>query len=68
MLHRAYTEKVDVYAFGIILWELVSRQHPFDEFPFAQWPAQLEDAIIGGTRPTIPQNCHEEYKKLIQAW
>ena len=36
-----YADKVDVYAFGIILWELVARARPFDEFPFAQWFAQV---------------------------
>lgn len=28
--HGAYNEKVDVYAFGIMLWEMVARQVPFD--------------------------------------
>eukprot|EP01114_Cavostelium_apophysatum_P015009 TRINITY_DN4008_c0_g1_i4.p1 TRINITY_DN4008_c0_g1~~TRINITY_DN4008_c0_g1_i4.p1 ORF type:complete len:1425 (+),score=391.51 TRINITY_DN4008_c0_g1_i4:717-4991(+) len=60
-----YAEKADVYAFGIILWELVARSRPFDEFPFANWGAQLEDSIVAGTRPTIPSNCHPLYKKLI---
>ncbi len=27
---KPYNEKVDVYAFGLVLWEMVSREVPFD--------------------------------------
>jgi hypothetical protein len=51
------------------LWELITCELPFDEFPFCQWPAQLEDSIMSGTRPTIPSFCVPSYKKLIaQCW
>mmetsp|Transcript_4454 Transcript_4454/g.6234 ORF Transcript_4454/g.6234 Transcript_4454/m.6234 type:complete len:1257 (-) Transcript_4454:61-3831(-) len=69
MQRKPYNQKVDVYAYAIILWELLTREHPFDEFPFAQWSAQLEDSIIAGTRPMIPSNCLAGYKKLItECW
>jgi serine/threonine protein kinase len=69
MSQQCYNEKVDVYGFGIILWELITKQHPFDEFPFAQWMAQLEDKVISGTRPSIPYDCPTDYKKLIhECW
>ena len=41
----------------MILWELLTGERPFEEFPFTQWLAQLEDSIIAGTRPTIPADC-----------
>ena len=29
MLFKPFNEKVDVYSFGIVLWEIVMRQAPF---------------------------------------
>eukprot|EP01133_Synstelium_polycarpum_P004077 gene4077-4749_t len=67
MAATAYSEPSDVYAFGIILWELYSRSHPYDEFSFGQWMSKLEDEIIRGLRPTIPSTCPPEYAELIQS-
>ena len=27
---KPFTEKVDVYAFGIVLWEILTRENPFN--------------------------------------
>eukprot|EP01122_Echinamoeba_exundans_P016971 TRINITY_DN8780_c0_g1_i1.p1 TRINITY_DN8780_c0_g1~~TRINITY_DN8780_c0_g1_i1.p1 ORF type:complete len:603 (+),score=88.11 TRINITY_DN8780_c0_g1_i1:336-2144(+) len=48
---RAYTEKVDVYSFGILLWELFSCRVPFSES--AANPVTLAMKIMGGARPDI---------------
>ena len=34
--HKPYDHKVDVYSFGIVLWELVTGDHPFKSFNFVQ--------------------------------
>ena len=70
MKKEQYTEKADVFSFGIIMWELIGRTKPFDEYDIAQssFTYQLEDAIIEGLRPTIPKGmeCPPEYVKLME--
>jgi serine/threonine protein kinase len=60
-----FTEKSDIYSFGIILWELVTRQHPFSEYNY-QFMFELEDIIKTGGRPTIPADVPEDYAVLIR--
>ncbi len=31
IMGRKYTEKADVYAFGIILWEILTRLEPYED-------------------------------------
>ncbi|KAL6073683.1 Myotubularin-like phosphatase domain [Balamuthia mandrillaris] len=71
MQNKEYTEKADVYSFGIIMWEVISLQHPFKEYT-AEYDAdsRLEDAIIQGLRPsvTFPEASESpEYMSLMQA-
>lgn len=40
-----YTKKVDVYSFGVIVWELLTRSQFFNEIPFHH---QLETAVVSG--------------------
>ncbi|MDP2436925.1 MAG: protein kinase [archaeon] len=45
-----YTTMVDVYAMGIILWELLVRAHPFEETSMDT----LKWHVLNGGRPLIP--------------
>lgn len=39
---RQYDEKVDQFAFGTLLWELVTRQVPYDGIDVADIRAKVE--------------------------
>ncbi|XP_065864942.1 uncharacterized protein [Euphorbia lathyris] len=60
------SEKVDVFSFGIVLWEILTGDEPYANMHYG--------AIIGGIvnntlRPTIPSYCDAEWKKLMeQCW
>ncbi|KAL4571182.1 hypothetical protein LXL04_017935 [Taraxacum kok-saghyz] len=52
--HRPYTQKVDVYSFGIVLWELITGMLPFQNMT----AVQAAFAVVNkGVRPTIPHDC-----------
>jgi len=55
---------VDIYAFGIILWELLCRAHPWPTYAFI---SDHEKDIINGVRPTIPDDCPADYSGLMKA-
>jgi serine/threonine protein kinase len=69
MKKEQYTEKADVFSYGIIMWELVVRKKPFSEYDIAnsEFTYQLEDAIVGGLRPSVPVDCPSGYAELMQA-
>ena len=52
--HRPYDQKVDVYSFGIVLWELITGMLPFQNMS----AVQAAFAVVNkGVRPTIPHDC-----------
>jgi len=63
---KCYGRKVDVYSFGLILWELVSGTLPFADMN----PVQVAVAVIDkNSRPVIPTHCPHGLRDLInQCW
>ncbi|EMS50445.1 Serine/threonine-protein kinase HT1 [Triticum urartu] len=52
--HRPYNQKVDVYSFGIVLWELITGTLPFPNMT----AVQAAFAVVNkGVRPAIPHDC-----------
>jgi serine/threonine protein kinase len=60
--NEKYDEYADVYSFGIVLWECITREDPFRGLP----PFQI---VIGvgtkGLRPPIPTDCPAHWAKFI---
>ncbi|KAJ6419650.1 hypothetical protein OIU84_029715 [Salix udensis] len=60
------SEKVDVFSFAIVLWEILTGDEPYANMHYG--------AIIGGIvsntlRPTIPSHCDSEWRGLMeQCW
>eukprot|EP00026_Physarum_polycephalum_P000501 Phypoly_transcript_00502.p1 GENE.Phypoly_transcript_00502~~Phypoly_transcript_00502.p1 ORF type:complete len:1390 (-),score=279.22 Phypoly_transcript_00502:293-4462(-) len=65
-LKTAYTEKCDVYSFGIVVWEIVAQgKLPFQEFASEQVMLVKERIARQGLRPQIPTTCPEDLARLI---
>ncbi|KAK6123471.1 hypothetical protein DH2020_042792 [Rehmannia glutinosa] len=55
-------EKVDVYSFGIVLWELLTALTPFDDMT----PEQAAFAVCQkNARPPLPSSCPTAFRRLI---
>ncbi|KAF8412679.1 hypothetical protein HHK36_000647 [Tetracentron sinense] len=60
------SEKVDVFSFGIVLWEILTGEEPYANMHYG--------AIIGGIvsntlRPPVPTYCDPEWRRLMeQCW
>ncbi|CAN6212859.1 unnamed protein product, partial [Urochloa humidicola] len=60
------SEKIDVYSFGIVMWEILTGEDPYDGMHYG--------GVIGGIlsntlRPPVPASCNPEWRKLMeQCW
>jgi mitogen-activated protein kinase kinase kinase 7 len=66
-----YTEKCDVFSWGIILWEVISRLKPFFHIKESGYPSafMILWAKHNGARPPLVRNCPPPIEKLMmQCW
>jgi hypothetical protein len=60
-----YNEMADIFSLGIVFWELLERQMPYDEFNIS-FSSELERKIRGGLRPSIREDHkRSDYGKLV---
>lgn len=52
MKDEKYTNKVDIYGFGITLWEVVCAKVPFDDIKDDR--QKIISAVTSGQRPAFP--------------
>ncbi|KAA0151871.1 hypothetical protein FNF27_03254 [Cafeteria roenbergensis] len=67
VLNKPYTNKVDVYSFGIMMWQLLTREEPYigreNNLDLAF------DVAEHGLRPKVPDFCPQDYALLMtQCW
>jgi len=64
LLQKEITEKVDIYSFGIVLWELYTQERPYNGL-FENLEELIDAVTIDGERPEIPPQTPEALKQLI---
>uniref|UniRef100_A0A8C1NBL4 Mitogen-activated protein kinase kinase kinase 7 n=1 Tax=Cyprinus carpio TaxID=7962 RepID=A0A8C1NBL4_CYPCA len=58
-----YSEKCDVFSWGIILWEVITRRKPFDEIGGPAF--RIMWAVHRGTRPPLIENLPKPIESLM---
>ena len=59
---KKYTKKIDVYSFGLMLYEILMLKCPFGEGVSAM---QHLKVLMGGGRPQVPNTIRPEIRKII---
>lgn len=54
-----------IYSYGIVLWELLCRESPYDDREF-EWIEDVSRAVQSGIRPTVPQSAPAVYVNLMK--
>ncbi|GAB4816617.1 hypothetical protein N2152v2_003663 [Parachlorella kessleri] len=64
MDHQHVTEKADVWSLGVVFWEMLTLEVPYQDMP----PAQLIGALgLGKLRLPIPEWCEPEWRALMES-
>lgn len=58
---KRYNEKVDVYSFAIIMWQVGTRKLPFLDYNFMG----VSLAVLEGRRPPIPHDWPADFTQLV---
>jgi len=65
ILSGQFSEKSDVYGFGMILWELYTQERPYKD---VDNPMQVMIGVAKeGLKPTIPSECPPDFAKLLNS-
>jgi serine/threonine protein kinase len=63
---KEYDWRADIYAYGVVMWEVHYRRVPFGEFSFF---SDIESEVIEGRRPASENNSNLDYVSLmVECW
>lgn len=65
MQQQEFDESVDVYSFGIVLWEIYTTKEPFSNHD--SWDEFFEAVVQKNERPPIDDACPASLKRLMEA-
>ncbi|CDF41271.1 Serine/threonine protein kinase [Chondrus crispus] len=60
--HEKYTEKVDLFSFGAVCWELYTRLPIFKGMP----QIEVYKSVVDGIMPPVDDNCDPRFKQLMK--
>lgn len=61
--HEAYSETADVFSFGIVLWQLVTRELPYEDKSTFEAAAAV---AMESLRPPFPTGIPNAFKELVE--
>src|SRR3989338_5212346 len=63
---KTYSSKSDVYMFGVALWEVLTREIPYQNYPNL---LDVYEAVLQGERLIIPEDTPPQYHEImIHCW
>jgi len=60
---KPLSEKADVYSFAIVMWEILTRQEPFEEHD--SYSTFVRAVCEQKERPPVPADTHASLKKIL---
>lgn len=65
-LKKPYNEKVDIYSFGIMVWQMARDRVPFEGFNRDEFFSRV---VLGGERPKLDKTWPNDFRELlISCW
>jgi serine/threonine protein kinase len=61
-LNREYSQKSDVFSFGVVVYEIVTRKIPWE----GSTPVEASHKVANGERMIIPEDCPQVLVKIMQ--